>query len=122
MKKILVVDDSSEVRSFMGMVLESAGHETYQASSGKEALQLLRQNKVDLIISDLEMDEGSGRWLLDQLQTIDGPPKIIILSGDVMASEDALKAAGAMAFFPKPLSLPTFLSYLSSHFNNSINI
>lgn len=116
MKNVLVVDDSAETRSLLELVLQIHGYLPVMASSGKEAISLLQNAKIDLIISDLEMDNGDGRWLLGEMKAINEAPKIIIISGDISANEEQLKVAGAVAFFRKPFLLREFMNYVNSVF------
>lgn len=114
MKSVLVVDDSNEARKLLEMVLEEHGYFSLGAASGKEALLLLQQMKIDLIISDLEMTNGDGHFLLKELQSIPTAPKVIIVSGDIQATEESLKLAGALAFFRKPFTLRHLMDLVNS--------
>ncbi|WPU63997.1 response regulator [Peredibacter starrii] len=116
MKNILVVDDSAEARNLLEMILEDHGYIPIAASSGEEAIILLKTFKIDLIISDLEMRNGDGHWLLNQLKTFEKAPKIIIVSGDIRATEKYLISAGALAFFRKPYSLKLLMERVKSAF------
>jgi DNA-binding NtrC family response regulator len=63
---ILVVDDDPAIRSFLRHVLRSSGHRVLEASNGRQAVQHLRQRKVDLLITDLIMPDQEG---LETIQT-----------------------------------------------------
>lgn len=82
------------------------------AKSGRLALEFLFLNRVDLVISDIQMLDGDGWWLLQQVQVMKSSPRVIIFSGDPTASAEALLQEGALAFFPKH-SLRELMSYLS---------
>lgn len=88
------------------------GYAIFEASSGQEALSVLTDVKIDLIISDLEMPNGDGHWLLEQLKIRAYPNSIIILSGDISANEAELKLAGATAFFPKPIVVNKIVNFI----------
>ena len=59
-KKILVVDDEPDTRTFFATLLEDAGHETVMAENGQEALAKVRDQRPDLITLDISMPETSG--------------------------------------------------------------
>ena len=59
-KKILIVDDEQDVRSYLSALFEDAGYETAEASNGKEALEQARAYGPDLITLDMTMPEESG--------------------------------------------------------------
>ena len=60
MKKVLFVDDLSEVRVVIRTIIENDGVEVFEAGDSLEALQVLRQDKVDLIITDCQMPQMTG--------------------------------------------------------------
>lgn len=116
MKNILVVDDSADARNLLEMILDDHGYYPFKASSGEEAILMLQTLKIDLIISDLEMKNGDGHWLLKQLKTQMAAPKIIIVSGDIRATEEYILSLGALAFFRKPYRLKHLMDYVKSVF------
>ena len=59
-KKILVVDDESDIRIFFTSLLEDAGYETAVAGNGQEALERVEDQRPDLITLDITMPESSG--------------------------------------------------------------
>ena len=59
-KKILVIDDEPDVRTFFTTLLEDAGHETVVAENGQEALEKVKNQRPDLITLDISMPETSG--------------------------------------------------------------
>lgn len=110
MKKLLIVDDSKEIRSLLIFFLNEHFGEVLESSSGKDALQKLSQHSIDLVISDLQMADGDGRWLLAELQKQTHPSKVIILSGDMTATKKHILDAGAFGFLPKPIDVDALLS------------
>lgn len=59
-KKILVVDDESDVVTYLTSVLKDAGYETLEASNGEEALEQVGRSRPDLITLDITMPEMTG--------------------------------------------------------------
>jgi CheY-like chemotaxis protein len=105
MRKILLVDDSQDVLMMLALALHAAGSETVSASNGNEAYDLLQKDHFDLVITDLEMPEKDGWWLLEKIQHIPRPPRVIVMSGALTVDDDALNKFGVEAFLRKPCSL-----------------
>ncbi len=71
--RLLLVDDDPGLLKLLGMRLVSEGYSVVTAESGPEALRVLGREKVDLVISDLRMDEMDGLQLFSEIQN--GPPR-----------------------------------------------
>jgi two-component system nitrogen regulation response regulator NtrX len=106
---ILVVDDERNIRRTLRMVLEGEGHEVVEAASAAETRELLRGQRVELIIMDVMLGEGaSGLDLLEELKRGDlGAERevpVIVISGQATLA-DAVRATreGAFDFLEKPL-------------------
>lgn len=112
MIKILLVDDDKDLRLMLSVLLSHFETKISEASSGEEALSILQKNDFDLVISDIEMRNGDGHWLLDQIKTLNTRPRVIIVSGKIDACEMKLKRAGAEAFFPKPIDFQFLQDYI----------
>ena len=79
--RILVVDDNDQMREMLRLLLEQAGHEVLEAVHGKLALNLLKEQPVDLIITDIIMPEMEGIDLIRAIRSIDPDARIIAISG-----------------------------------------
>jgi CheY-like chemotaxis protein len=65
---VLVIDDDAPLRATIRRSLETGGFQVLEASSGRHALAQLREGpRVDLVVTDLRMEDGSGGWLLGQI-------------------------------------------------------
>jgi DNA-binding response OmpR family regulator len=113
MKKVLIVDDSLEYLKFLTLFLVNSKRQIYSATSGRDALKVLESKRVDLIISDLQMPDGDGLWLLNEIKVRNINIPIIILSSDTVVSEIQLQNAGALKFFSKPIDLSLFENFLN---------
>jgi CheY-like chemotaxis protein len=104
-KRILVVDDSEDIREFFSFVLEAGGYQVIVAGSGEQALELVRSERPDLILTDVVMPGMSGLELITALRSDLAPPlpPIIVCSGFPDTEQDAL-ARGATLFLPKPVT------------------
>lgn len=106
-KKILVVDDSATVRQTVRMALDKAGYANIAAVDGLDALKVLENESVDMVITDLNMPNLDGFGLtreLRQNQKTRFTP-IIILTTETDQEKKALgKAAGASGWLEKPFN------------------
>lgn len=66
-KTILVVDDQWNIRKFVSLALTTKGYSVVEAENGEQALECLRKNSIDLIVTDWNMPVMSGREVLRKL-------------------------------------------------------
>lgn len=80
-KKVLIVDDSSIVRKVLRFLLTSKGFYCFESGDGEEALKILKLERVDLIITDIDMPKQNGLELIHQIREGgDDVTPIIVLS------------------------------------------
>lgn len=106
-KKVLVVEDSSSVRKFVTLALKLEGYEFLQATDGMEALEKLAENKVSLIITDLNMPNIDGLHLISKVRNDPLCEKIpVIVLSSLSKKDDIDKAldAGANSYLIKPFN------------------
>jgi CheY-like chemotaxis protein len=110
-KRILIVDDSEDLRSLLRVLLATEGYETATAASGAQALELLGERRFDLVISDVVMPVMDGLELLDRMHADLGypDPPVIICSGFDVTQEEVLRR-GAIAFLRKPIGAAGLLA------------
>lgn len=70
-KRILIVDDEQDIRTYLSTLLEDQGYETTQAKDGEEAVQKLQAGPPDLITLDISMPEKSGIKFFREMKTDD---------------------------------------------------
>ena len=68
-EKILVVDDDHDTLRLVGMMLERQGYQILAADSGQQALDMIRDEKPDLVILDIMMPETDGLEILQHLRS-----------------------------------------------------
>ena len=106
MAKILIVDDECEIRKMLQRVLGRSGHELFEASNGEEAMEQLRQESHELVITDIVMPEKEGLETIMQIRRDFPHVKIIAMSGGGrVAATNYLEMAqrvGADRIFEKP--------------------
>ena len=103
-KTILVVDDIKENRDLITWLLESYNFKTLQASSGIEALEIYKKEKIDLIFMDILMEGMNGIETILAIRQKDKKIPIIALSANVFEEDknEAIKS-GADDFLAKPV-------------------
>jgi CheY-like chemotaxis protein len=112
-KKILVVEDNEVVLRTITSKLQGAGYQVIAAMDGTEAVTLARKESPDLILLDIGLppDVGSVPWdgfkLMEWFQRLDAArriPVIVITGSEDPKTKERATAAGAVAFFQKPLA------------------
>lgn len=101
---LLLVDDDPGLLKLLGMRLTSEGFHISTAESGQEALKLLSKEKIDLVISDLRMDEMDGMALFAEIQRQQpGMPVIILTAHGSIPDAVAATQQGVFSFLTKPV-------------------
>ena len=104
MAKILIVDDSAFARNTLSMYVGNGGHEVVGlGGDGKQALELFKSLRPELVMLDYLMEGKSGMAVLKEIIQHDPSAKVIMVSGsgDHFLAERALQA-GAKVFVKKP--------------------
>ena len=108
--RTLIVDDSSVMRKIVERSLRQAGLDTmvvHEAGSGTEGLALLKENQVDLILSDINMPSMDGLEFLRQLREQNLAPGVPVVMITTESSEEHVKQAilaGAQGYIRKPFT------------------
>jgi len=101
---LLLVDDDPSLLKLLGMRLTSEGFHVTTAESGQEALRLLAREQIDLVISDLRMDEMDGMALFAEIQKHQpGMPVIILTAHGSIPEAVAATQQGVFSFLTKPV-------------------
>ena len=102
--RLLLVDDDPGLLKLLGMRLVSEGYSVLTAESGPEALRTLSRDKVDLVVSDLRMDEMDGLQLFSEIQKVQpGMPVIILTAHGSIPDAVAATQQGVFSFLTKPV-------------------
>jgi len=104
--KILIVDDELSMRELLEIVFQEEGFDVYTASGINQAIDLLNDVQVDIIISDLKMEDGTGLDLLKHVQAM-APETIFLLITAYASSDSAIDALkfGAFDYITKPFDV-----------------
>src|SRR5216683_237255 len=107
---ILVAEDNPDLRAWLQEVLQSEGYAVKPAVNGRRAMDLLRQDRVDLMITDLAMPEQEGIETIQMVRKEYPALKIVVISGAF--GDEVLRIAkkfGAAAALRKPVQIETLL-------------
>ena len=105
--KILIVDDEVNLKTMIVEDLKLEGFDAVGASSVKEALQCLSQQKFDFVVSDLRMPGESGLDLLAQTKV-----PVLLISGFSDLTPEQAKEKGAVDLLPKPFDIEELIAIL----------
>ena len=110
MAKVLIIDDEEAIRNSIRDILEFEDYEVMEAKDGFDALAKIKQNKLDVIISDIKMPKMDGMDLLDKVMDIAPDIPMIMISGhgSIDTAVEAVKK-GAFDYLAKPLDLNRIL-------------
>jgi len=105
-KLILVVEDEKALRLAMCDMLQDEGFETMEGEDGKVALELIRERRPNLVITDLKMPRVDGMKLLRRIKEVDSQIPVIVVTayGSSSTAIDAIKN-GAYDYITKPFDL-----------------
>jgi two-component system, OmpR family, response regulator VanR len=101
--KILIIDDDKTVVATITAVLRAAGYEVVSALDPVQGFMSVRREKPQMIILDLTMPAGGGMQLLQKLSSMGKVPVVVITMMSDPRTEAEATAAGAAAFFKKPV-------------------
>jgi DNA-binding NtrC family response regulator len=114
--RILVVDDNLILRELMETILLSCGHSCVSVEDGLAAINLLKNETFDMVISDIEMPRLNGFELLSHVKNKYPGTKVIMISGKYRPDSTihGLPIEDAHHFLAKPFSVSLFLSTVDS--------
>ena len=106
MCNLLLVDDQPDTLQSLVMGFEKSPHNVMTANGGPDAVRVLNEEEVDVVVSDLRMPDVDGMGVLRHAMTLDPPPSVILLTahGTIESAVDALKK-GAFHYCTKPINI-----------------
>lgn len=119
--KILVVDDEPDITASFQSFFGRRGFLVNTAASGKDALNIIKTSKPDLVFLDLTLPEMTGKEVLKELRAFDKKTKVIIITGHALESEvedEEFQSLGISAYLNKPINLEKLLEIVESIFKN----
>jgi len=103
MARILIVDDDEVTRIILGRILQDVGQEVAFAGDGLSALETLRRQDFDVVVTDLAMPGMNGLRLIRHLRETSGAPPVIAISGQNPEQLLLANDYGAVATLYKPV-------------------
>jgi two-component system chemotaxis response regulator CheY len=121
-KKILVVDDTASIRTFIRLLLEKENYEVCEACDGEEGIKVYKESDdIDLIITDVYMPNKSGLELVVELKEVYKDLKIIVLSdggkNNFSNELSVCEALGATYFIKKDLIMDELINLVNEVFS-----
>ncbi len=112
--KILIVDDDHFFRNLYSEILSLEGYEVATASSGREAIEYVKTNAVDLVVTDLMMPDMNGQEVLERTKQHNALTDVILITGHgtIESAISALKS-GAFDYLRKPVNKDELLLSVS---------
>jgi two-component system, response regulator, stage 0 sporulation protein F len=104
--KLLIVDDQYGIRILLNEVFQKEGYRTYQAANGFQAIDIVLQDRPDLVILDMKIPGMDGIEILKRIKEIDSTIKVILMTayGELDMIQEA-KQLGALSHFAKPFDI-----------------
>lgn len=100
---LLIVDDEDTLRKTIVFDFKRKGFTVLDADNGVKAFELVKQNKVHLVVSDMRMPGGDGMTLLENIRAYDPAiPTVIFVTGFADVTEEQAIAKGARKVLSKP--------------------
>jgi CheY-like chemotaxis protein len=109
--KILVVDGEETLRTAIAFDFKKKGFTVFSAENGAQAFDIVKAEKVDLVLSDMRMPGGDGMSLLESIRRYNPDiPVLIFVTGFSEFSESECRSKGASGIFTKPYGRKELMS------------
>ncbi len=116
MASILAVDDSESMRQMVSFALKNAGHTVVEAVDGQDALARAKTNKVNLVITDVNMPRMDGISLIKELRNLPDykfTPILMLTTESSSEKKQQGKEAGATGWLVKPFNPDQLISTIN---------
>jgi len=111
-KTVLIVEDNDLNMKLFNDLLQAHGYDTLQTMDGRDAVQIARENKPDLILMDIQLPEISGLEVTKMLKAdedLKHIPVIAVTAFAMKGDEEKIREGGCDGYLAKPISVPVFL-------------
>ncbi len=100
-QRVLIVDDEPQIGKIFGLKLQLAGYDVTSTTSGTEAINLIKNQRFDVILLDILMPEVTGLDVLDEIRPFSKVPVVVFTARQDIF--EVAKSVGATDFISKPL-------------------
>ena len=117
-KCVMIVEDNELNMKLFNDLLEAQNYQTIQTNNGRDALELARAHRPDLILMDIQLPEVSGLDVTKQLKQDAQLAKIPVIAVTAFAmkgDEERIREGGCEAYISKPISVMHFLETVKSY-------
>ncbi|MGB4439607.1 MAG: response regulator transcription factor, partial [Sedimentibacter sp.] len=118
----LIVEDDKQIRNFINFSLKSQDYSCVEASTGKEAMNIIATQNLSMIILDLGLPDIDGIDIVKQVRGFSDIPIIVVSSRDQDNEKVEALDAGADDYLTKPFSIKEFLARIRVVFRHSGNL
>lgn len=115
-KKILVIDDTNSIRTFLRISLQSNGAVVHEAASANDGLALCKEIEPDLVVLDLGLPDKDGLDVLPEIKEAVTTKVIILSVRKDPATKEKTIARGASAYMSKPFLMDDLLALIDRQF------
>ncbi len=112
--KILVVDDEADIRKVVSLLLKNKGYSVIEASNGSAAIDIVKQDDVDLIIMDIMMPKMSGVEATKKIRELSVAPVLFLTARSFVADKERAYSSGGDDYVVKPFSSAELLMKVES--------
>jgi two-component system response regulator PilR (NtrC family) len=118
--RVLIVDDEPSLRDMLRIVLRRDGYEVVTADGGRAALEILQREPIDLVLSDIRMDDVGGVEVLKAAKSLNRDVVVFMMTA-FASTETAVEAMrlGAVDYFTKPFSMDELRLKIRQHLESS---
>lgn len=114
-RTVLIVDDEPDLLEILRFSLETEGYRILTAPSVREAIELIKRDKIDLVLTDVRMPEGDGMQILTEGKAVNPAMAVLLMTGFADVSPVDAQAKGAAALLSKPFDHARLLELVRQH-------
>ncbi|HVK59568.1 MAG TPA: response regulator [Candidatus Kapabacteria bacterium] len=120
--KILLVEDNEQNRYLATFLLEKAGHTVIHAHNGTQALEIAENERLDLVLMDIQMPEMDGYEAARRLRRMSGLenlPVVAVTSYAMVGDREKAMKLGFVGYIEKPISTETFVAEIGQYISHT---
>ena len=120
-KKILIVEDNEDARSFMKLLIEKYGYQVLEATDGIEALEKFRRHQPDLVLMDVSLPFVDGLTTAKAIREIEGSGEVPILVVTALGKsiQGQVTEAGCNELISKPVDFEVLRLLIEQHLESA---